>query len=49
MIGETVRDKLFGSQNPVGSEIRIKQFSCEVIGLLESKGQSAMGRTRTTR
>ncbi|QSV46703.1 ABC transporter permease [Geobacter benzoatilyticus] len=43
VIGETVREKLFGRQNPVGSEIRIKQFSCEVIGLLKSKGQSAMG------
>jgi putative ABC transport system permease protein len=43
VIGETVRDKLFGRQNPVGSEIRVKQFACEVIGLLKSKGQSAMG------
>ena len=43
VVGETVRRKLFGSQNPVGSEIRISQFACEVIGLLESKGQSAMG------
>lgn len=43
VIGETVRDKLFGRQNPVGSEIRIKQFACEVIGLLKTKGQSAMG------
>ena len=43
VIGETVRDKLFGRQSPVGSEIRIKQFSCEVIGLLKAKGQSAMG------
>ena len=43
VIGDTVRDKLFGRQNPVGSEIRIKQFSCEVIGLLKTKGQSAMG------
>jgi putative ABC transport system permease protein len=43
VIGETVRQKLFGGQNPVGSEIRIKQFSCEVVGLLKSKGQSAMG------
>jgi putative ABC transport system permease protein len=43
VIGETVRDKLFGRQNPVGSEIRIKQFACEVIGLLRAKGQSAMG------
>jgi putative ABC transport system permease protein len=43
VIGETVRENLFGRQNPVGSEIRIKQFSCEVIGLLKAKGQSAMG------
>jgi putative ABC transport system permease protein len=43
VIGETLRDKLFGRQNPVGSEIRIKQFACEVIGLLKPKGQSSMG------
>ncbi|ODU51366.1 MAG: multidrug ABC transporter substrate-binding protein, partial [Thiobacillus sp. SCN 63-374] len=43
VIGDTVRDKLFGRQNPVGSQIRIKQFSCEVIGLLKAKGQSSMG------
>jgi putative ABC transport system permease protein len=43
VIGGSVREKLFGGQNPVGSEIRIKQFSCEVVGLLKSKGQSAMG------
>jgi putative ABC transport system permease protein len=43
VIGDTVRDKLFGRQSPVGSEIRIKQFACEVIGLLRPKGQSAMG------
>ncbi len=43
VIGDTVREKLFGQQNPVGSEIRIKQFACEVIGLLKAKGQSSMG------
>ena len=43
VIGETVREKLFGGQNPVGSEIRVGQFACEVTGLLKSKGQSAMG------
>jgi putative ABC transport system permease protein len=43
VIGETVRDKLFGRQNPVGSEVRLKQFSCEVIGLLRAKGQSSFG------
>ena len=43
VIGETVRENLFGQQNPVGAEIRIRQFACEVIGLLGAKGQSAMG------
>ncbi len=43
VIGSTVRENLFGAQNPVGAEIRIAQFACEVIGLLKSKGQSAMG------
>ncbi|HSH43081.1 MAG TPA: ABC transporter permease [Arenicellales bacterium] len=43
VIGETIRKELFGSGNPIGAEIRIKQFSCEVIGLLKAKGQSAMG------
>ena len=43
VIGETVRSKLFGSQNPVGCQIRLNKISCEVIGLLEAKGQSTMG------
>lgn len=43
ILGETVRDKLFGGQNPVGSSIRVRQFACEVIGLLASKGQASMG------
>ncbi len=43
VIGETVRRELYGRQNPVGGELRIKQFSCEVIGLLQAKGQGAMG------
>jgi putative ABC transport system permease protein len=44
VLGQTTRSKLFGSANPIGSAIRIKQFSCEVIGLLVGKGQSSMGR-----
>jgi putative ABC transport system permease protein len=43
VIGETVRNKLFGSQNPIGARIRLQKLSCEVIGLLESKGQNTMG------
>jgi putative ABC transport system permease protein len=43
VIGTTVRRELFGSEDPLGRQVRIKQFSCEVIGLLASKGQGAMG------
>jgi putative ABC transport system permease protein len=43
VIGETVRAKLFGSRDPIGFRIRLNKLSCEVIGLLEPKGQSSMG------
>ena len=43
VIGETLRSKLFGRQNPVGSQIRVADIACEVIGLLMAKGQSAFG------
>ena len=43
VIGETVRRQLFGAQDPLGAQLRVKQFSCQVIGLLASKGQAAMG------
>ena len=43
VIGSTVRTKLFGNQNPIGTNIRLQSISCQVVGLLESKGQSSMG------
>jgi putative ABC transport system permease protein len=43
VIGATVRKELFGSLDPVGARIRLKKLSCEVIGLLQPKGQSTMG------
>jgi putative ABC transport system permease protein len=43
VIGETVRAKLFGKDDPIGSRIRLNKLSCEVIGLLAAKGQSNMG------
>jgi putative ABC transport system permease protein len=43
VIGETLHRELFGQENPVGSQIRVKRFSCEVIGLLQAKGQGAFG------
>jgi putative ABC transport system permease protein len=43
VIGNTVRQELFGGDNPVGAKIRIGKASCEVIGLLKTKGQAGMG------
>jgi len=43
VIGETVRRKLFGGQDPREEKIRLQKLSCEVIGILEGKGQSTMG------
>jgi putative ABC transport system permease protein len=44
VIGATVAKELFGGQDPIGSKIRVKNISCEVIGQLKAKGQSGMGR-----
>ena len=44
VLGKTVTEKLFGpNSNPVGQTLRIKNVPFLVIGVLESKGQSAMG------
>ena len=43
VIGETIRSTLFGALEPVGQRIRVGNFACEVIGLLNAKGQSAFG------
>ncbi len=43
IIGATVRKELFGGGNPLGDSIRVKTFACQVIGVLASKGQGAMG------
>jgi putative ABC transport system permease protein len=43
IIGDTVRDKLFGASDALGRSIRVNKVSCEVIGLLEAKGQSGFG------
>jgi putative ABC transport system permease protein len=43
IIGDTVREKLFGREAPIGRNIRVNKISCEVIGLLAAKGQSSFG------
>jgi len=43
VIGETLRRELFGEGQPLGERVRVKNFSCQVIGVLAAKGQSAFG------
>lgn len=43
VLGESVRKELFGRDDPLGARIRLGRVSCEVIGVLESKGEVAMG------
>jgi putative ABC transport system permease protein len=43
IVGATIRAKLFGGQDPIGSKIRLQKLSCQVVGVLEPKGQSTMG------
>ena len=44
ILGSTIVKQLFNGLNPVGERIRLKNFSCDVIGVLESKGASTFGR-----
>ncbi|MEE4238860.1 MAG: ABC transporter permease [Anderseniella sp.] len=46
ILGQTVRSELFGNVAPLGQRLRVGKVSCEVIGLLEEKGQSAFGSDR---
>ena len=43
VIGQTVREKLFGATSPIGESIRVKNVSCEVIGVLADKGETSFG------
>jgi putative ABC transport system permease protein len=43
VLGQTIVDQLFGSQDPIGESIRVKDQPCVVVGVLEVKGQSATG------
>ena len=44
VIGTTVASNLFGTENPVGKNIRVNNAPYKIIGVLASKGQSSMGR-----
>jgi putative ABC transport system permease protein len=43
LIGETVRQQLFGSAKAVGAIVRVQGTNFKIVGLLASKGQSSSG------
>jgi putative ABC transport system permease protein len=43
VVGATVHDKLFSRLDAVERSVRVGGVSCEVIGVLEAKGQSSFG------
>jgi putative ABC transport system permease protein len=46
LIGETVRCEIFdgtAGQNGLGEQLRVRKFSCTVIGILAANGQNGMG------
>ena len=43
VIGSTVAENLFGEINPTGQNIRINNTPYQIIGVLDTKGQSSMG------
>jgi len=43
IIGQTVKEKLFGAAGAVGETLRVKKVACEVIGVLAGKGESSFG------
>ena len=43
LIGQTVAQQLFGDEDPLDQQIRVKKVPITIIGILEKKGQNSMG------
>ena len=44
LVGETVARNLFGEADPIGQAIRVRNVPFTIVGLLDRKGQSTVGR-----
>jgi len=43
VLGKTVRDNLFGAEDPIGKVVRVKTMPCKVVATLAPKGLSMTG------
>ena len=43
VIGESVRKNLLGQTSPIGARLKVGSVVCDVVGVLESKGQGGRG------
>jgi ABC-type antimicrobial peptide transport system permease subunit len=43
LIGYTVAEKLFGTESPLGKELRLRGVSLKIVGILARKGANVMG------
>ena len=43
IVGSTIVKELMPKIEPLGQELRLQNFTCTIIGVLDSKGQSMMG------
>ena len=43
LVGQSVVKELFNQENPLGARVRVRDSMCEIVGVLESKGQGFRG------